>query len=306
MAMTALHAGWPADRIEVEGIDRNAGFLNIAERGEFGASSVRTEVPPWAAQFLRHENESIAIDPAVRAVVRFRRADVTRPEAIRGTGPWNVVYCRNLLIYLNMSAREKLLESICTELSQDGLLFVGHAEQMIRCSIPLRIVPASHAFALQPMHPNEPPAKQPGRPARSPKPVVNTPRPPTPAPHAPMPATTSTTPPPLQEVDWLEDARVVADSGRATQAEEMIHAIITKRGPSAAALELLGMIRMSVNDTEGAKRLFEQALYLEQNRLGSLLQLAMISEKSGDERRAAKYWDRAKRASTSSHEEHRA
>jgi cytochrome c-type biogenesis protein CcmH/NrfG len=71
-------------------------------------------------------------------------------------------------------------------------------------------------------------------------------------------------------------------------------------------MELLGMIRMSANDTAGAKRLFEQAVYLEPTRSASLLQLALISERSGDARRAATYWDRARRAPADAGQERRA
>jgi chemotaxis protein methyltransferase WspC len=81
------------------------------------------------------------------------------------------------------------------------------------------------------------------------------------------------------------------------ESEAMVRSIIAQRGPSAGAFELLGLIRMAANDVPGAKRLFEQAVYLEPARTASLLQLAMIGERAGDPHRAAAYWERARRAS---------
>lgn len=294
MAMTALHAGWPRERVSVEALDRNRGFLDTAVVGVYGAASVRTEIPAWAVPFLRRSGDTVEIEAAVRSMVRLTRADITSPGALRGVGPCDVIFCRNVLIYLNAAAREQLVESICAELAVGGLLFVGHAEQIVRAGAPLRAVTAPHAFALERIDAASPAA---GRtpslgaaPAFSPAVRgVTAARPP------------AATPPPARygspTADSLEDARVLADTGRASEAETMIRAIIARDGPSAPTMELLGMIRMSVNDSAGAKRLFEQSVYLEPNRSASLLQLALISERAGDARRAAAYWERARRTS---------
>jgi Tfp pilus assembly protein PilF len=80
------------------------------------------------------------------------------------------------------------------------------------------------------------------------------------------------------------------------ESEAMIRSIMTRRGPSAPALELLGIIRLAADDATEAKRLFEQAVYLEPARSASLLQLAMLSERANDLQRASTYWERARRA----------
>lgn len=302
IAMTALQSGWSADRVHVEGIDRNAQFLRAAESGVYGASSVRTEIPAWAVSYLRRDGDRISIDPAVRALVRFTRADVTAPSALLGSGPWDVVFCRNVLIYLNVVARGRLLDSISAELAPGGLQFVGHAEQLMRGASPLRPVNAPHAFALERAD-GAPAATGPHRAARRPAdrlhaaPIVR----PAAAPHASSRADTMQRP-----EQSIEAARELADSGRAPDAERMIREIIARSGPSAPAVELLGMIRMSVDDSPGAKPLFEQALYLDPGRPASLVQLALISERAGDAGRAASYWDRARRASESAAPERRA
>ena len=292
MAMTALHAGWPSERVTIEGIDRNRGFLATAAAGVYGAACVRTEIPAWAVPFLRRTGDTIEIDPAVRGMVRFTRTDVTGAGALRGSGPYDVVYCRNVLIYLNASARERLLDSLCAALAVGGLLFVGHAEQVGRGGAPLRAVSAPHAFALErtdaaapAVGGGAPPSAAPAGPAAAR--IITTAR----APSAAPPAARLRTP----AAHSVEDARVLADTGRVSEAEAMIRAIVARDGPSAPTMELLGMIRMSVDDPAGAKRLFEQAVYLDPDRSASLLQLALISERDGDARRAAVYWERARR-----------
>lgn len=300
MAMTALEAGWTADRVHIEGLDRNAEFLRAAAVARYGTGSIRTEIPSWAVRFLRRSGDTFAVDPAVCAMVRFTRADVTDVAVMGGTGPWDVVFCRNLLIYLNAAARARLLESIVAQLAPGGLLFVGHAEQVMRGALPLRAVSSPHAFALELVDEktavtHRPPAARSAFTHTFAPPALSIARPTPPPTSTPSP-TARPEPGPHPE-NSVEDARAMADAGHTREAEVMIRAIIARRGPSASAMELLGMIRMCQNDSGGARRLFEQAVYLEPARSASLLQLALISERAGESGRAASYWERARRAS---------
>lgn len=304
LGMTALHAGWSAERVRIEGIDRNGEFLRTAEIAEYSATSVRAEIPDWGVRYLIRTGDRITIDPSVRGVVRFARGDITNPAVLRGTGPFDVVFCRNVMIYLNATARERLLDSICAELDLGALLFVGHAEQLLCGAMPLRPVNAPHSFALERCdgaRAEAEPRATAGR--RAGLPTTPGPRKPelaAPAPSSP-PGLGQGKPPEAS----LDDARDLADSGRVQEAESMIRAIIARRGPSATALELLGQIRLAVNDISGAKRFFEQAVYLDPHRSASLLQLALISERSGEAVRAATYWDRARRAAVAHEQERR-
>ncbi len=290
MAMAALRAGWPVERISVGGLDRNREFLRLAAAAEYGAASIRSEIPAWAMSFLQRSGQTIGIDPAVRSVVWFRQADIVEPAALLAAAPCDVIFCRNVLIYLNAVSRRTLLDSIAATLSAGGLLFTGHAEQVIASGPRLRPVPAPHAFVLERIDGAaiEPAARAMSGAARRRKVAA-------PAQARPSAAAHTAPTEPAAEAT-LNDARDLAGAGRLQDGEAMIRSIIARDGPSAAALELLGMIRMAAEDVPGARRLFEQAVYLEPARSTSLLQLAMIFERSGDTQRAAMLWERARRA----------
>jgi len=297
MAMAALHAGWPAEMVEIDAIDRNAVVLARADTGVYGAFSIRHEVPAWAVTHLQHERDRIVVDPKVRAMVRFRRADALEPGALGGAGfggGCDAVFCRNVLIYLKPEARTALIASIAEKLDEGGLLFVGHAEQMLAVGPSMRRMDAAHSFALEKVKtPLQVPVREPIRedaPWVRPIPVI--PRV-TPAVRvSPAPAE----PPVARERD-IDDARDLADAGMASESETLIRSIMARKGPSADGLELLGTLRQSSGDARGAKQLFEQALYLEPNRPTALLQLALIHEKLGDGAQAELLWDRVRRAS---------
>jgi chemotaxis protein methyltransferase WspC len=191
-----------------------------------------------------------------------------------------------------------LLCLIGDSLAVGGVLFVGHAEQFTRVESRLRPIAAPHSFALERIVPEEvamkpapaalPPAPS-KRPQLAPRPTAASPR----ADAGEVVAPEAT----------LAAARDLADAGRMAEGEAMARSIIARRGPTARALELLGMIRIAANDVAGARRLFEQAVYLEPERAASLLQLALLSERDGDSRRASMLWDRARRASGSAEKE---
>jgi chemotaxis protein methyltransferase WspC len=312
IAMTALHIGWPSPSVRIEAYDRSRVALHRAEVGEYGPGSIRTELPDYAASFLQHTDGRIRVDPALHRLVRFTHTDVTAAGALPAEPCFDAVFCRNLMIYLSEPARARLLDSINRTLLPNGLLFVGHAEPLLCARAGLRPVPAEHAFCLEraTTQPFAPPRAS--HPVPQVKPLADLPRYAPPArPVAPSVLTRSAPPASLvpvapvavSVVPDMTAARELADAGRMQECEVILRAVLAKHGPSADALELLGMVRMAANDSISAKAFFEQAIYLDPLRTAAILQLAMIHERNGDLSRAETYWRRARRVSDRSGEE---
>ncbi|MBS0191812.1 MAG: CheR family methyltransferase [Phycisphaerales bacterium] len=290
IAMSALHAGWAAEQVSVDAVDRNPAAVERARAGRFGQFSLREDMPAWAVEWLVPRGEEVEVAGAVRSLVRFSVGDMMAEGLPPGSG-YDVVFCRNVLIYLHAAARERLLRQITTCLFVGGMLFVGHAEPLLlhkgEFRTSYRRLTQSHAFALERVDvPPEPEIVTPTRrPAMQPviRPVIERPAP-------------ARLEPKSEPASTLDDARALADAGKIEESESLVRTIMAKAGPSAAALELLGTLRMASQDPEQARRHFEQAVYLEPTRTTSLLQLALIREKAGDHSGATLLWERAKRA----------
>lgn len=292
MAMAALHAGWSPSEICVDAIDRHKGVLRRAAEGVYGAFSVRADLPAWALSYLARSGESVTVDPDVRSLVRFSLLDALHAGPLLGEACSDVIFCRNLLIYLHEEARTRLLGLIRASLKPGGLLFVGHAEPLLCLGGRLRSIAAPHAFALEYGASSVEPEAPKRVSVKAERRVVFSAKTETTAPVAPVTVRVFLEP-------TVDDARDLADAGRASESEDLLRKIIARKGPTAETLELLGMLRMAANDTIAARSHFEQAVYLEPSRAASLLQLAMISERNGDARQAALLWERAHRASGS-------
>lgn len=67
--------------------------------------------------------------PEVRAVVAFRQVNLNA-ERIPVTGPFDLILCRNVLIYFDAAGRERIARRLLSLLTPEGLLFLGHAESL--------------------------------------------------------------------------------------------------------------------------------------------------------------------------------
>jgi chemotaxis protein methyltransferase CheR len=92
------------------------------EEGISGLSSERC-----AHFFVRSEGPRWSVTPAVRRFVEFRELNLAeRSRAVEG--PFDVVFCRNVLMYLEASRRHAVLERIASLLTPEGLLMLDPTE----------------------------------------------------------------------------------------------------------------------------------------------------------------------------------
>jgi chemotaxis protein methyltransferase CheR len=74
--------------------------------------------------------------PEIRSVVRFARVNLNeRAWPIRG--PFDLVFCRNVLIYFDRPTKERVVGQLLAELAPSGLLFLGHAESLTGMGLPV-------------------------------------------------------------------------------------------------------------------------------------------------------------------------
>jgi len=69
------------------------------------------------------------VTPLLRNMVVFERLNLSQPP-FPMSGPFDVIFCRNVMIYFDDEVRKRLLEDMYRLLRSDGYLFVGHAESL--------------------------------------------------------------------------------------------------------------------------------------------------------------------------------
>ena len=102
-------------------------------------------------RYFREHAQGYEVDPAIRSTVHFLQASVLDPKLLEGSPPYDVVFCRNLLIYLDAPARNWVLAALDRLLAADGVLFIGHADRLEVAGAPSRFtaVGESGCFAYR-------------------------------------------------------------------------------------------------------------------------------------------------------------
>lgn len=82
-------------------------------------------------------NPSVRIVPDLRKKVVFQRLNFMEHNYSIGD-TFDVIFCRNVLIYFDRDTQEKVINRLCTKLKSGGYFFLGHSESITNINVPLR------------------------------------------------------------------------------------------------------------------------------------------------------------------------
>jgi chemotaxis protein methyltransferase CheR len=82
----------------------------------------------WCVATTGTGEPRLAIDPAVQAMVRFRELNLMGDWPMQR--PFDVIFCRNVMIYFDIATKERLIERFARQLAPGGYLYIGHSERV--------------------------------------------------------------------------------------------------------------------------------------------------------------------------------
>jgi len=270
IAMTFLDAGWSAHSFQVTGLDISQQQLEIAKTGLYGEHSFRDTTDHYRTSFFESEPEDqYRINDDVRPCVSFLNENLLETRLSRATTRYDIIFCRNFMIYLHDDARQHVQQLLINILHDDGYLFLGHAEMLSFSSDLLTPVAFKGAFCYRKQKPGQ------GSLSSVPQKAVATPRPPP----VSLPVEKKV-PPPLKPD--LETAKLLADQGNTVAAIAVCEALIQEDQHSAELYLLLGILYEQQKRVQDAESAFNRALYLDKDCHEAMVHLRMIKEARGD------------------------
>jgi chemotaxis methyl-accepting protein methylase len=117
------------ERVDVLGTDIDRGSLTAAERGQFPDSGFE-ETPADLRERYFTAEPPFTIVPAIKKRVRFERRDLL-DESPRAPGGFQLITCRNVLIYFDRDTQERLLSRFHEVLAPGGFLVLGKVETLL-------------------------------------------------------------------------------------------------------------------------------------------------------------------------------
>lgn len=298
VAMALLDAGLQPAQFVVDAVDVSRAALERAQRGRYSANAFRNADCSFRDRWFRADGSGSVLDDRVRRCVRFAWANLLDDRSLADHGPYDVVFCRNLLIYLTADARGSMERTLDRLLRPDGILVLGAAEPPI-----LRgdWIPAGAASLFALRRGVHLPRRLPAADARGAVPASPT----TPSPAAARMRTASAAPPAAREpaverlpalADVLEQAGALANARRHLEALELCERHRPELPPSPELFFLMGMLHQSLGDLDRAEGCLHKTLYLDADNEEALLALALLARQRGDVRMAETYHRSAARA----------
>jgi len=127
------------DSIEVEifGSDIDSKVLDACRKGVFNKRSVMNlSQAVLDKYFTPLANNMYEINRDIRGAIEFSQLNITDRLAARRFRNFDLIFCRNMLIYFDDKARREAIEVLYDSLNPGGFIFLGHSESMSRiCSL---------------------------------------------------------------------------------------------------------------------------------------------------------------------------
>jgi chemotaxis protein methyltransferase CheR len=155
IAMTLCEAlGTMAAQSHVIATDIDTNVLNAAASGIYSIDRLDKMAPERAKRFfLRGRGEQdglVRVRPELRQMVTFKQLNLLSGDWPI-SGPFDVVFCRNVMIYFDKPTQSRILSRFVPLMKPDALLFAGHSENFLYVSDAFKLR-GKTVYELDPTH----------------------------------------------------------------------------------------------------------------------------------------------------------
>lgn len=319
IAITLMEAGLKPEDFHVDAVDISRQALDKAVLGVYGRSSFREKDEGFRLKYFSKTESGLEVVPEVRAAVRFLQGNILDCASFGVEASYDIVFFRNLLVYLNEEARKQAVRNVDRLLSEEGMLFLGFAEPP-HIFFP-NYIPADHPRSYAAQKPKECaagdetahgsvlsagkeghgiPERPPGAPRRKTTWRRSRPEPEDPPreniPQAsPAGGATGAGDASRLRARALDHARELADRGMLAKARHICVECLEADATCEEAHYLLGVIALAENNEDLALEHFSKVIYLKPDHVEVLVHLSLLMDKKGLREQAAGYRKRLDR-----------
>ena len=317
LAITLVEANISPQSFRIDAIDVSKKSIELAKEAHYGKNSFRDVDPSLRDKYFAQTETGWQLTGSVRKLVKFKQGNILSGVLSPHPGYYDVIFCRNLLIYFDRKIQQQTLDRLYRALKKGSILFVGHAEcsQVSDKYFQLSAYSKSFSFlkkdkpannilqskmqqsttgsGLQDSDKTKQPAavninisKTVSKTAIL-KAVVTNVNPLLDTAHKRVAVVKSTKSNSHNSVNQpvvqsLRPAEKLANEGRYEEAKILCDAFLEHHSDSADGHYLLGLIKNIQGDQKGAESLLKKAIYLNPNHEQALVLSCLIAEQKGD------------------------
>jgi chemotaxis protein methyltransferase CheR len=279
IAMCCAERGLQPGQVELLATDVNPEAVGAAARGLYEARRVRDIPTPLLHRHFDREGDAWRVRTSLRRTIAAIRphnlVSLTFPAP--AAGGWDVIFCRNVIIYFDTPTTRRVLEQFHQALAPGGWLFLGYSESLFRLFDGFDLTEVAGAFLYRKPEAGSVRPEPPGpRTAVALPPAVRhvvlppeRPRPPPAGPALAPPLAIPATPPPpeaeapLAPQEFLDGAVALFSEGRFGAARELLERHLERNGEGLAARLTLANLYGVLRQYDRARACYQAALGVE-------------------------------------------
>jgi chemotaxis protein methyltransferase CheR len=120
--------------VEIVSSDIDTSILRRARAGRYSARSIQNVPPRWLEKYFKAAGDEYQLSDDLRHAVEFTRVNLSEAADTLIYRNFDVIFCRNLLIYFDDVSRTTAAETFYEALDPGGFICLGHSESMSRIS----------------------------------------------------------------------------------------------------------------------------------------------------------------------------
>ena len=120
--------GW---KLEIVGTDISQRVLQHARRAVYGKSAFRATDEKYLKQFFVEQDDGLKVCDEIRDLVSISHLNLFDSNRMVMLGKMDLIFCRNVIIYFDLAAKKRVVESFFNTLHDGGFLLLGHSESLM-------------------------------------------------------------------------------------------------------------------------------------------------------------------------------
>jgi len=136
-------------QVEIIGTDISQKVLHAARKGVYGSSSFRNTDPAYQRRFFSTSDGKWKVADNVKGLVTISLLNLFDTSKVALLGKMDIIFCRNVIIYFDLIAKKKVIESFYNRLRPEGFLLLGHSESLINISNAFTLRHFTHDMVYQ-------------------------------------------------------------------------------------------------------------------------------------------------------------
>jgi chemotaxis protein methyltransferase CheR len=127
-----------SQHFEIYASDISEAVLQSAKKAIYNSYSIRNIPESYLKKYFSNSGQSYTLDSSVKNTVNFTNLNLINDSKLKMFRGMDVIFCRNVLIYFDTKAKQKVVSNLYDNLNPGGYLFIGSSESLHNVTRALR------------------------------------------------------------------------------------------------------------------------------------------------------------------------